>query len=71
MSLGVSVGLCSDGRVSHLRMSLSRNAMQGRGYCYTAVALKRHEGVNAFNLVTYICVGAATEKARDETEVGA
>jgi len=51
MSLVVAVGLCSDGRVSHLHMSLPRNAMQARGYCYTAVALKRHEGVNAFNLV--------------------
>jgi len=25
---------CSDGRVSHLRMSLPRNAMQACGYCY-------------------------------------
>jgi len=30
----VAVGLCSDGRVSHLRMILPRNAMQARGYWY-------------------------------------
>jgi len=47
MSLGVTVGLCSDGPVSHLRMSLPRR----RAVIATAVALKRHEGVNAFNLV--------------------
>jgi len=40
---------CSDVRVRHLRMSLPRNAMQA--VIATAVAFKRHEGVNAFNLV--------------------
>jgi len=41
MSLGVAAGLCSDGQVSHLRMSLPRY-----GGC-----VKKHERVNAFNLV--------------------
>jgi len=32
MSFGVAVDLCSDGRVSHLRMNLPHNAMHERGY---------------------------------------
>jgi len=50
MSLGVAVGLCSDGRVSHLRMIYGAMLCR-RAVIATAVALKRHEGVNAFNLV--------------------
>jgi len=47
---------CSDGRVSHLSMTLPRNAM--------AVAFKRHERVNAFNLVKTAEVTTETKVAR-------
>jgi len=42
---------CSDGPVSHLRMSLPRSVLCRCTVIATVVGFKRHEGVNAFNLV--------------------